>query len=140
MNWVREYEPMGVRANAETPKDAEMAKKLGAQGIGLARTEHMFFGKERINIVRKMIMAEGESEREAYLKALLPYQKEDFKGIFRVMESYPVTVRLLDPPLHEFLPQNEDEMAKMALDMDMSIQQLKRKVDALKEHNPKLGH
>jgi pyruvate,orthophosphate dikinase len=131
---------MGVRANAETPKDAEMAKKLGAQGIGLARTEHMFFGKERINIVRKMIMAEGESEREAYLKALLPYQKEDFKGIFRVMESYPVTVRLLDPPLHEFLPQNEDEMAKMALDMDMSIQQLKRKVDALKEHNPMLGH
>ncbi len=140
MNWVREYEPMGVRANAETPKDAEMAKKLGAQGIGLARTEHMFFGKERINIVRKMIMAEGESEREAYLKTLLPYQKEDFKGIFRVMESYPVTVRLLDPPLHEFLPQNEDEMAKMALDMDMSIQQLKRKVDALKEHNPMLGH
>jgi pyruvate, orthophosphate dikinase len=140
MNWVREYEPMVVRANAETPKDAEIAKKLGAQGIGLARTEHMFFGKERINIVRKMIMAEGESEREAYLKALLPYQKEDFKGIFRVMESYPVTVRLLDPPLHEFLPQNEDEMAKMALDMGMTIQELQRKVEALNEHNPMLGH
>ena len=140
MRWVREYEPMEVRANAETPEDAKVALDLGAQGIGLARTEHMFFGADRIRSIRKMIMSENEEERAIFLKELLPYQKEDFKDIFRVMAGYPVTIRLLDPPLHEFLPHDENELEAMAIDLQMPIEQLKRKVVALEEHNPMLGH
>jgi phosphoenolpyruvate synthase/pyruvate phosphate dikinase len=129
-----------LELNAETPEDAKVALDLGAQGIGLARTEHMFFGADRIRSIRKMIMSENEEERAIFLKELLPYQKEDFKDIFRVMAGYPVTIRLLDPPLHEFLPHDENELEAMAIDLQMPIEQLKRKVVALEEHNPMLGH
>jgi len=140
MRWVREYESMEVRANAETPEDAKIAIDLGAQGIGLARTEHMFFGTDRIRSIRKMIMSEHEEERAIYLNELLPYQKEDFKNIFRVMVGHPVTIRLLDPPLHEFLPHDQSELEVMAHDLQLSTEQLRRKVTALEEHNPMLGH
>ena len=140
MRWVSGFESMEVRANAETPEDAELARNLGAKGIGLARTEHMFFKDDRVTAVRRMIVAETENERREAILKLLPYQKEDFKGIFKTMDGLPVTVRLLDPPLHEFLPHTKEEIKEVAAQLGVGKDKLKRKVDALKEFNPMLGH
>ena len=140
MKWVDEVRDMDVRTNADTPKDAKKAKEFGAQGIGLARTEHMFFGEERIRAMRRMIISESEGERRKALEDLLPYQEQDFIEIFEAMEGLPVTVRLLDPPLHEFLPDEEKEIETLSEELEISLQELKRKIRLLKEFNPMLGH
>lgn len=140
MEWADNTRKLGVRANADTPYDAKVARDFGAEGIGLCRTEHMFFGKERLPIVRQMILAKDKGERVAALQKLLPMQKGDFKGIFKVMEKLPVTIRLLDPPLHEFLPTREEEMESVASEMKISVKELKDKVASLHEFNPMLGH
>ena len=128
-----------VRANADSPKDARIAREFGAQGIGLCRTEHMFFEGVRINSVRKMILSDTLEEREKALAELEPMQKEDFKGLFETMHGYPVVIRLLDPPLHEFLPHTEAEQKEMAALMGVSFESVKRRVDELHEFNPMLG-
>ena len=140
MGWVDELRTMEVRANAETPKDAQQARDFGAQGIGLARTEHMFFDAERIPDMRAMILSDNEEGRRAALARLLPYQKQDFKDLFKIMNGLPVVVRLLDPPLHEFLPHTDAEMQELANKMGMTLQQVKNRADALHEANPMLGH
>ena len=129
-----------IRANADTPHDALMARDFGAQGIGLCRTEHMFFDEERIFLVRKMIVAEDEKTRDEALKKLLPIQRGDFTEIFKVMEGFPVTVRLLDPPLHEFLPNTSAEIKSLAKEMKVSPGTLGKKIEKMKEVNPMLGH
>lgn len=139
MSWCDEIRKLGVRTNADTPKDAQVARKFGAQGIGLCRTEHMFFQKERILAMRKMIMAETKEAREEAVWSLLKFQKEDFIGIFQAMEGLPVTIRLLDPPLHEFIPQ-ESEMAKFASDVGTTVDKVKARAEQLHELNPMLGH
>lgn len=131
---------LGVRSNADTPKDAEVARRFGATGIGLCRTEHMFFGADRIDVMRKMIMSETLDERELALQELLPMQKADFVGLFKVMKGYPVTIRLLDPPLHEFLPHSEQELIELSERLDVSADRLRAKVRNLHEFNPMLGH
>ena len=140
MGWVDEIRTMEVRANAETPKDAQTARDFGAQGIGLARTEHMFFDAERIPDMRAMILSENEEGRRAALARLLPYHKQDFKDLFKIMEGMPVVIRLLDPPLHEFLPHTDAEMQELADKMGMTLQQVKNRANALHEANPMLGH
>ncbi|RMG60356.1 MAG: pyruvate, phosphate dikinase [Deltaproteobacteria bacterium] len=147
MKWADSFRKIGVRANADIPRDAQVARDFGAEGIGLCRTEHMFFAEDRLPIMQKMILARTKEEREKYLEQLLPMQKEDFKGLFRVMKGYPVTIRLLDPPLHEFLPKREDllvEVTKLELlhaDREL-IEEKKRileRVEELHEFNPMLG-
>ncbi len=140
MEWADELRKLGVRTNADTPGDAENARKLGAEGIGLCRTEHMFFEGDRIDSVREMILAEDETGRRKALRKLLPMQQGDFEGIFQVMEGLPVTIRLLDPPLHEFLPHTGEEIAALAKDMGVPKDKLAQKVESLKEFNPMLGH
>lgn len=140
MSWVDEIRTMEVRANAETPKDAQTARDFGAQGIGLARTEHMFFDAARIPDMRAMILSDKEEGRRAALARLLPYQKQDFKDLFKIMEGMPVVIRLLDPPLHEFLPHTDAEMQELADKMGMTLQQVKNRADSLHEANPMLGH
>ncbi len=140
MGWVDEIRTMEVRANAETPKDAQQARDFGAQGIGLARTEHMFFDADRIPNMRAMILSDNEEGRRAALARLLPYQKQDFKDLFKIMDGLPVVIRLLDPPLHEFLPHTDAEMQELADKMGMTLQQVKNRSDALHEANPMLGH
>ncbi|MBM7560699.1 pyruvate, phosphate dikinase [Fusibacter tunisiensis] len=140
LEWADEVRTLGVRTNADTPRDAETAVKFGAEGIGLCRTEHMFFSDERILKVRKMILSTTLEERIEALNYLLPYQKEDFIGIFKAMAGKPVTVRLLDPPLHEFVPHKEDEMKKLAKDLEMPYEIVKHKIENLLEINPMLGH
>ena len=140
MRWVDEIRDMAVRTNADTPEDAAKAREYGAQGIGLARTEHMFFGDERIRAMRRMIISESERERRDALEQLLPYQKQDFMEIFEAMEGLPVTVRLLDPPLHEFLPEEDEEISTLAGELGMKEADLKRKIRLLSEFNPMLGH
>ncbi len=140
MRWVDEFRDMEVRTNADTPDDAARAREYGAQGIGLARTEHMFFGEERIKAMRSMIISESEGERRAALANLLPYQRKDFVDIFEAMEGLPVTVRLLDPPLHEFLPDEDEEIEALAEELDNKKEELKRKIRLLSEFNPMLGH
>ncbi len=140
MEWADSYRTMKVRTNADSPKDAMQAVKFGAEGIGLCRTEHMFFEESRIMKVRKMIVAKTEGERKVALAALLPLQKSDFVGIYETMQERPVTVRLLDPPLHEFLPQTEEEIVTLAEDMAIPTGTLKATVDALHEFNPMMGH
>ena len=140
MGWVDEIRTMAVRANAETPKDAQTARDFGAQGIGLARTEHMFFDADRIPDMRAMILAENEEGRRKALARLLPYQKQDFKDLFKIMDGLPVTVRLLDPPLHEFLPHTDAEMKELADKLGMTFEQVKNRSNALHEANPMLGH
>ena len=140
MSWVDEIRTMSVRANAETPKDAQTARDFGAEGIGLARTEHMFFDADRIPDMRAMILSENEEGRRAALAKLLPYQKQDFKDLFKIMDGLPVTVRLLDPPLHEFLPHTDAEMKELADKMGMTLEQVKNRANALHEANPMLGH
>ncbi len=140
MSWVDEIRDMGVRANAETPHDVQVARDFGAEGIGLARTEHMFFAPERIKAVREMILADTEEDRRKALSKIEPYQKEDFLKIFEIMEGYPVVVRLLDPPLHEFLPKTEKELKELAKEMNVSFEKLQERNEYLKEFNPMLGH
>ncbi|MCZ6758196.1 MAG: pyruvate, phosphate dikinase [Bacteroidetes bacterium] len=140
MSWVDEFRDMNVRANADTPEDARRAIDFGAEGIGLCRTEHMFFEGDRIDSMRQMILAETEEARRASLDKLLPFQKEDFRAIFREMDGFPVTIRLLDPPLHEFLPHGKEEQDEMARKMGVSIDAIQGKVKSLAEFNPMLGH
>lgn len=140
MRWVDDLRDMNIRTNADTPEDALRAREFGAQGIGLARTEHMFFGEKRIKAMRRMVVAEGEEERKEALKSLLPYQRQDFIDIFEAMEGLPVTVRLLDPPLHEFLPDEEEEIESLARELDIPLRDLSQKIRVLKEFNPMLGH
>ena len=134
------YTKMSVRTNADTPNDAIVARKFGATGIGLCRTEHMFFEGEKIKAMREMILAENEEGRRIALEKILPYQQEDFEGIFEAMAGCPVTVRLLDPPLHEFVPHDEKGQREMAEAMGVSIKTIKQRVDSLHEQNPMLGH
>jgi pyruvate,orthophosphate dikinase len=140
MEWSDEYRDMGVYTNADTPNDAQVAVDFGAEGIGLCRTEHMFFDSERIMSVREMIVADSKKKRKKALDKLFPYQKEDFKGIFKVMQDRNVTVRLLDPPLHEFLPQNERDIKNLAGELSISVEELRRTISDLEEMNPMLGH
>ncbi|HMK57062.1 MAG TPA: pyruvate, phosphate dikinase [Dissulfurispiraceae bacterium] len=140
MKWADETRKLGVRANADTPKDSRVAMEFGAEGIGLCRTEHMFFDADRIKAVREMILSDTREEREKALTKLLPMQKEDFIGIFREMKGYPVTIRLLDPPLHEFLPHTDQEFQGLAAEMGVPVEKLKAKNKFLHEFNPMLGH
>ncbi|MDF2612600.1 MAG: pyruvate, phosphate dikinase [Clostridia bacterium] len=140
MVWADKVRVLKVRTNADSPKDAANAVRFGAEGIGLCRTEHMFFEEDRIMKVRKMIVAKEEAERREALTALLPLQKGDFVGIYEAMEARPVTIRLLDPPLHEFLPHNDEDIAELAKDMGITFEELKATVDSLHEFNPMMGH
>lgn len=140
MAWADEYRTLKVRTNADSPKDAANAVRFGAEGIGLCRTEHMFFEEDRIMKMRKMIVAKTEAERREALGALLPLQKGDFVGIYEAMGERPVTVRLLDPPLHEFLPHTDEEIKELAGDMGITFEDLKATVEALHEFNPMMGH
>ncbi len=140
MGWADEVRRLVVRTNAETPLDAETARKFGAEGIGLCRTEHMFFDPERIGAVRQMIMSTDEAGRRDALGRLLPFQREDFVKLFRIMAGLPVTIRLLDPPLHEFLPHQEGELAEVADALGMDMAQVRRRMAELSEANPMLGH
>ncbi len=139
MKWVDDIRRLGVRTNADTPKDARRARNFGAEGIGLTRTEHMFFKEERIFAVREMILAEDEKGRRFALKKILKMQMNDFVKIFKEMNGLPVTIRLLDPPLHEFLPKEEEEIKELAKDMKIDFEKLKNKVESLSEFNPMLG-
>lgn len=140
MQWVDEYRSLKVRANAETPHDVKVARTFGAEGVGLCRTEHMFFEESRILAVREMILADSKKQREAALQKIFPMQKEDFKAIFREMKGWPVTIRLLDPPLHEFLPKTEPEIVSLARVLNTSKETLQAKLRTLHEFNPMLGH
>jgi pyruvate,orthophosphate dikinase len=140
MKMADKYRRLKVRTNADTPKDATTARNFGAEGIGLCRTEHMFFGADRIDAVREMILAENKVEREAALAKLLPMQRSDFYELFKIMKGYPVTIRLLDPPLHEFLPHTEQEMLDLSGRIKIDLEKLRSKVRALHEFNPMLGH
>ncbi len=140
MQWADEAKKLGIRTNADTPHDARVARNFGAQGIGLCRTEHMFFEGDRIKAVREMILADNLEGRKRALAKLLPMQREDFYGILKAMEGYGVTIRLLDPPLHEFVPHEEDSQWEMAREMGISIDSVKAKVASLHEFNPMLGH
>lgn len=140
MDLCAKYTRLKVRTNADTPHDAEVACKFGAVGIGLCRTEHMFFDNEKIVAMREMILADGVEGRKKALAKLLPYQKEDFKGIFRAMDGFPVNVRLLDPPLHEFVPHDAKGQEEMAQAMGVTVEYIRQRVESLCEHNPMLGH
>jgi pyruvate,orthophosphate dikinase len=140
MSWADEVADLGVRTNADTPRDATVARLFGATGIGLCRTEHMFFQTERIPAVREMILADAQEERRRALAKILPMQRDDFSGIFRAMDGYPVIIRTLDPPLHEFLPHTDREIEDLAREMGVSFDKLKERAESLKEANPMLGH
>ncbi len=140
MSWADKYRKIGVRTNADTPNDAAVARSFGAEGIGLTRTEHMFFEGDRIDAVREMILAEDSVGRKRALAKIMPMQKEDFIGIFEAMEGLPVTIRTLDPPLHEFLPHTDKEIEELAAQMGVEPKKLKQKVQSLHEANPMLGH
>ncbi|MCM1444099.1 MAG: pyruvate, phosphate dikinase [Candidatus Amulumruptor caecigallinarius] len=140
MSWADETRRLKIRTNADTPKDAEQSRKFGAEGIGLCRTEHMFFDEERIFNFRKMIVAETKEQREIALLKILPYQRNDFEALFEAMQGYPVIIRYLDPPLHEFLPHTDEEIKALAHDLEMSFESLKERVNSLKEFNPMMGH
>ena len=140
MEWADRNRRMTVRTNADTPQDARAARSFGAEGIGLCRTEHMFFEGDRIHVMREMILAEGEEGRRLALDKLLPMQRSDFTALFSIMHGLPVTIRMLDPPLHEFLPKSDAEIAEVAQAMGMEPAHLRQRVDALHEFNPMLGH
>jgi pyruvate,orthophosphate dikinase len=140
MDWATTFTRMKVRTNADSPADARIAREFGAQGIGLCRTEHMFFEGERIKAMREMILATEETERRKALDKLLPFQREDFEGILEAMAGYGVTIRLLDPPLHEFVPHEEANQKIMADEMGISVEKVKALVEDLHEFNPMLGH
>ena len=140
MEWADKYRTLGVRTNADTPKDTKKAIELGAEGIGLCRTEHMFFDEERIFNIRKMILADTTEEREKALNKLIPYQKGDFKAMYKELKGLPMTVRYLDPPLHEFLPKEKDEIKALAKEMGVTNKHLEEKCAELHEFNPMMGH
>jgi pyruvate,orthophosphate dikinase len=140
MSWVDQIRTLGVRANADTPQDARQAVEFGAEGIGLCRTEHMFFEADRIAAMREMILSKDEAQRRVALDKLLPMQRDDFVGIFRAMENRPVTIRLLDPPLHEFLPTEQADIEALAADMGLAVSTLKSTISELHELNPMMGH
>jgi pyruvate, orthophosphate dikinase len=140
MGWADEFRSLRVRANADTPHDARIARQFGAEGIGLCRTEHMFFESDRIDAVRSMILSETQAERERALESILPMQRSDFIGIFREMKGLPVTIRLLDPPLHEFIPKSTSEIEALAQKLGVSADRLENKSRSLHEYNPMLGH
>ena len=140
MSWADEIRTLKIRTNADNPRDAKQAVEFGAEGIGLCRTEHMFFEEERIPAVRRMILADSEEERREALKFLLPYQKGDFKGIYEAMGDRPVTIRLLDPPLHEFLPHTDEEIKALSEQIGVPYEKLAKKTQELHEFNPMLGH
>ncbi len=140
MSWVDKARTLKIRTNADTPRDAKQAKEFGAEGIGLCRTEHMFFDKDRIFSMRKMILADNAEERKAALKELEPMQQSDFEGLYEIMDGMNVNVRLLDPPLHEFLPQEEDKIAELAKATGRTVEQVKARCEELHEFNPMMGH
>jgi pyruvate,orthophosphate dikinase len=140
MAWADEVRTLGIRTNADTPKDAAKALEFGAEGIGLTRTEHMFFEPDRVPKMRKMILSDTVEERTAALNELLPFQKGDFVGIFETMGERPCTIRLIDPPLHEFLPKDDEDFANLAKEMGKSFESLKAKAASLHEINPMMGH
>ncbi len=140
MSWADKYRTLKIRTNADSPEDAQRAREFGAQGIGLCRTEHMFFEGDRITAVREMILAKDEADRRTALDQLLPFQRDDFVGIFTAMKGLPVTVRLLDPPLHEFLPHEGKAQEEMAAHMGVSLEEVTSRVEQLHESNPMLGH
>ena len=140
MAWADEFRTLKVRTNADTPTDAANAVKLGAEGIGLCRTEHMFFEPERIPKIRKMILSSTVEAREEALSELIPFQKGDFKELYEVMEGRPVTIRFLDPPLHEFVPTDEKDIEDLARDMNLTVEEVKSTCDSLHEFNPMMGH
>ncbi len=140
MSWADKRRKLGIRTNADNPHDAQTARKFGAEGIGLCRTEHMFFGPDRITAMRQMILADDEAGRKKALKKLLPLQRKDFIGIFKAMAGLPVTIRTLDPPLHEFLPNDQASQKEMAKQMGVTVEAIKNKVQSLHELNPMLGH
>jgi pyruvate,orthophosphate dikinase len=140
MKWSDKYRRLGVRTNADTPEDAQRARDFGAEGIGLCRTEHMFFEGDRIKAMREMILADKTETRVKALEKLLPYQRDDFMGIFKAMKGMPVTIRLIDPPLHEFLPHEDKAQKEMAAQLGISAEKVRQRVSALHEANPMLGH
>ncbi len=140
MKWSDKYREMGVRANADNANDTELAAKLGAEGIGLCRTEHMFLDKTSLKLIRELIISDSVKERMSALNKLLPKQKEDFKAIFKAMKGKPVTIRFLDPPFNEFLPQSDEELTSLAKSLNMTFDELKAKVNSLHEVNPMMGH
>ena len=140
MSWADSFRKLKIRTNSETFLDTKTAREFGAEGIGLCRTEHMFFDEERISSVRQMILSKSKNDRDKALEKLLPYQKNDFVEIFKIMSGLPVTIRLLDPPLHEFLPKNESEIKDVAESLNLSSQEVQVRIDELHEHNPMLGH
>ncbi len=140
LEWADQIRRLGVRTNANTPTDAKVGRTFGAEGIGLCRTERMFFANERIPAVRQMIFSETQEQRERALEKILPMQKQDFKALFREMAGKPVTIRLIDPPLHEFLPQDEETLKQLAKEMGITFDKIKERAETLKEFNPMLGH
>ena len=140
MTWADKYRKLKIRTNSETPLDTKIAREFGAEGVGLCRTEHMFFDEERILSVRKMILSKSKEDRNNALSQLLPHQRNDFIKIFKIMNGLPVTVRLLDPPLHEFLPKNENEISDLAKSLELPIKEIEGRISELHEHNPMLGH
>ncbi len=140
MDWCDEIKRLDIRTNADTPKDAKQARAFGAKGIGLCRTEHMFFDEHRIKAMREMIVSDNEEQRSKALDKILPMQQSDFEAIYEAMEGYPVTVRYLDPPLHEFLPTEENDILALAKEMNITVEKLKSKIAALHEFNPMMGH
>jgi pyruvate,orthophosphate dikinase len=139
MSWADKFRKLGVRTNADTPHDARVARQFGAEGIGLCRTEHMFFEGDRIDAMREMILAETVEARKAALAKLLPYQREDFAGIFRALKGYPATIRFLDPPLHEFLPHTLEQQKDLAKKVGVPVEKIHSRVEQLHEFNPMLG-
>ncbi|MEI8068065.1 MAG: pyruvate, phosphate dikinase [Candidatus Shapirobacteria bacterium] len=140
MKWADKYRTMDVRTNADTPKDAKVAREFGAQGIGLCRTEHMFFEEDKIFAIRQMIISETVEQREAALEKIFPMQKDDFKQLFEIMAGLPVKIRLLDPPLHEFVPKEDKDIEELSKEMGISFEKLKEKIESLHEFNPMMGH
>ena len=140
MQWADKYRKLSIRTNADTAEDANVARNYGANGIGLCRTEHMFFEGDRIKEMRKMIIASSQEKRIEALNNILPYQREDFKGILKAMAPHPVTIRLLDPPLHEFLPHEEETIEALASELGEDLKVIKKKIADLNEFNPMLGH
>lgn len=140
MKWADETRRLHIEANAETPKDAQQARDFGAEGIGLVRTEHMFFDPKRIVSIRKMILADNDAEKKAALAELLPYQTGDFEALFKIMDGYPVTIRLLDPPLHEFLPKTDKDIQELAKEINVSEELIRKRIVTLHELNPMLGN
>jgi len=140
MSWADRFRKLKIRTNSETPLDTKVARDFGAEGVGLCRTEHMFFDEERILSVREMILSKTKQDRNNALTKLLPHQKKDFIEIFKIMNGLPVTIRLLDPPLHEFLPKNEKEINDVSKALNLSNKEINSRIGELHEHNPMLGH